>query len=225
MKRATVDRIVAVGYAAVDFVVVLIPAVVLKLSADRGGMGDLDGVDLLVASGVLAGVHAAVAGARLRSEARMAFRRADMWIAAVDAVVVLTLAATLLPMVVLWGLADEQASMADRGFPVVALWLGVQAVAVGLAELTGRYVFWWLEPYPRRAGSWRRSIGRTRRAGRTKPTVRDVDTSPAVEDRPNQDAPTRQEKGAQNTRRWPPLSTVSVGYLPRRLESLPRTTD
>jgi hypothetical protein len=82
---------------------------------------------------------------------------------------VLALGATLLPMVLLWGLADEQASMADRGVPVVALWLGVQAVAVALAELTGRFVFWWLEPHPRRRGSWHRSMGRAHRAGRAKP--------------------------------------------------------
>jgi hypothetical protein len=182
VRRATVDRIAAVGYAALDFVVILMPAVVLNLSADRGGMGDLQGTDLVVASGVLAGVHAAVAGARLRSEARMAFRRSDMWIAAADALVVLALGATLLPTVVLWGLADEQASMADRGFPIVVLWLGVQAVAVGLAELTGRFVFWWLEPHPRRPGSWHRSIGHARPLGRAKPTLRDAATSPSLED-------------------------------------------
>ena len=85
----------------------------------------------------------------------MAVRRADMWIAAGDALVVLAIAATLLPIVVLWRFADEHASMANRGYPVVVLWLGVQLVAVGLAELTGRVVFWWLEPHPRRRGSWR----------------------------------------------------------------------
>jgi len=178
MRRDTVDRIGALGYAAVDFVVIIFPAVALKLTADHGGMGDLDGIDLLLASGVLACAHAVVAGTRLRSEERMAVRRADMWIAAVDAIVVLALAATLLPMVVLWGFADEHASMAERGYPVVALWFGVQAVAVGLAELTGRIVFWWLEPHPRRPGSWRMAIGhastrvnRSNRRGRRQRSV------------------------------------------------------
>jgi hypothetical protein len=72
-----------------------------------------------------------------------------MWIAAVDALVVLTLAATILPVVVLWGFADEHASLANHGYPVVALWFGVQLAAVVLAETTGRVVFWWLEPHPR----------------------------------------------------------------------------
>lgn len=89
----------------------------------------------------------------------MAVRRADMWIAAADALVVLTLAATLLPITVLWRFADEHASMADRGYPVVVLWLGVQVVAVVIAEITGRFVFWWLEPHPRLRGSWRKPIG------------------------------------------------------------------
>ena len=159
MKRDTVDRIAATIYAGVDLVVILAPALALKLAADRGGMGDLDGVDIILASALLGAVHAVIAGLRLRSEERMAVRRADMWIAAADALVVLAFAATLLPLTVLWGFADEHASMADRGFPVVALWLGVQIVAVGLAEATGRFVFWWLEPHPRVRGSWRRPIG------------------------------------------------------------------
>jgi hypothetical protein len=112
-------------------------------------MGDTDGLDLVVASAILGTVHAVIAGARLRSEERTVVRRPDMWIAAVDALVVLTVAATILPLVVVWGFADEHASLADRGYPVVALWFGVQLVAVVLAEATGRVVFWWLEPHPR----------------------------------------------------------------------------
>jgi len=187
VRRVTVDRIGAVGYAAVDFLVIIFPAVALKLTADRGGMGDLNGVDLVLASGVLAAAHAIVAGARLRSEERMAVRRADMWIAAVDAVVVLALAATLLPMVVLWGFADEHASMAERGFPVVAMWFAVQAVAVGLAELTGRFVFWWLEPHPRRPGSWRMAVGHAHRPRLTAPTVEGGAGGPAWQDRQGAD--------------------------------------
>jgi hypothetical protein len=171
VRRDTVDRIAAAVYAAVDFIVIFAPAFALKLAADRGGMGDLDGMDLVLASAGLGAVHALIAGLRLRSEERMAVRRADMWIAAADALVVLTLAATLLPITVLWGFADEHASMVDRGYPVVALWLGIQVVAVGMAEATGRFVFWWLEPHPRLRGSWRKPIG-SRASDRPKPTDR-----------------------------------------------------
>jgi hypothetical protein len=169
VRRESIDRIAPVVYAAVDFAVILVPALALKVAADRGGMGDLNGMDLVLASAGLGLVHAIVAGTRLRSEERMAVRRADMWIAAMDALVVLALTATLLPIIVLWGFADEHASMADRGYPVVALWLGIQIVAVGIAELTGRFVFWWLEPHPRLRGSWRKPMG-SRASNRVKPT-------------------------------------------------------
>jgi hypothetical protein len=149
MRRQVIDAVAPPIYAGIDFLVILAPALAVKIASDRGGMGDTRGLDLLVASAALGAVHAVVAGARLRSEERTAVRRADMWIAAVDALVVLTFAATILPVVVLWGFADEHASIANRGYPVVALWAGVQAVAVVIAETTGRLVFWWLEPHPR----------------------------------------------------------------------------
>lgn len=142
-----VDAIAPPVYAVVDFAVILAPALAFKLASDRGGLGDTKGMDLVVASAVLGGVHAVIAGARLWSEEHIAVRRADMWIAAIDALVVLALAATLLPAVVLWGFADEHASIANRGYPVTLLWVGVQVVAVILAEVTGRSVFWWLEPH------------------------------------------------------------------------------
>jgi hypothetical protein len=148
MRRQLVDSIAPLIYALIGFAVILAPALAVKIASDRGGMGDTDGIDLVVASTILGTLHALVAGSRLRSEERTAVRRADMWIAAVDALVVLTLAATVLPLVVLWGFADEHSSIADRGYPVIALWFGVQLVAVALAELTGRVVFWWLEPHP-----------------------------------------------------------------------------
>ena len=149
MRRELVDKIAPPIYGAVDFGVILTPALALKIASDRGGMGDADGLDLVIASTILGTVHAVIAWSRLRSEERIAVRRADMWIAAIDALVVLALAATLLPVVVLWGFADEHASIAYRGYPVVVLWAGVQLVAVAAAEATGRVVFWWLEPHPR----------------------------------------------------------------------------
>lgn len=143
------DAVAPVVYGIVDFVAVVAPAVAFKLASDRGGLGDADGLDLVVASTAIGTVHAVVAGARLRDEEQIAVRRADMWISAIDALVVLGLAATLLPAAVLWGFADEHASIADRGYPVVALWAGLQLVAVALAEATARAVFWWLEPHRR----------------------------------------------------------------------------
>lgn len=149
MRREIVDRAAPPVYAAVDFAVILAPAMAVKLAADRGGMGDAEGVDLIAASAVLGLVHAFFAWKRLQHEEHVAVRRADMWISAVDALVVLALGATVLLLAILYGFADEHASVADRGYPVVVLWTGVQVVAVVVAELTGRFVFWWLEPHPR----------------------------------------------------------------------------
>lgn len=147
MNRQLVDEIAPPIYAAIDFTVILVPALAVKLASDRGGMGDAEGVDLIVASTILGIGHAALAWMRLRSEERIAVRRADMWIAAFDALVVLAFGATMLLVASLYGFADEHASLADRGYPVVVLWVGIQLVAIAAAEGTGRFVFWWLEPH------------------------------------------------------------------------------
>ncbi|MGK2929062.1 MAG: hypothetical protein ACSLFO_05735 [Acidimicrobiales bacterium] len=147
MRREIVDVVAPPIYAAVDLVVILSPAIAFQVAADRGGMGDARARDLVVASALLGTIHAVVAWSRLRTEERIVVRRADMWLAAIDALVVLALGASLLPLAVLYGFAEEHASFADRGYPVVALWAGLQAVAVVAAEITGRFVFSWLEPH------------------------------------------------------------------------------
>lgn len=146
MRRHLVDHVAPPIYAAVDFAAIMAPALYLKVAADRAGLGEAQGVDLLLASAVIGTVHAVLAWSRLRSEKRIARRRADLWIAAIDALVVLALGATLLLIAVLHGFFAEHASLADRGYPVVALWIGIQLVAVTAAEATGWFVFWWLEP-------------------------------------------------------------------------------
>jgi len=161
MRRHVVDRVAPPVYAAIDFAVILAPALAVKLAADRGGMGDAEGIDLILASTVLGGVHAGFAWNRLLHEEHVAVRRADMWISALDALAVLALGATVLLLAIFYGFADEHASVADRGYPVVALWTGVQALAVVIAEVSGRVVFWWLEPHPR---ARRRDRGSARRA-------------------------------------------------------------
>jgi hypothetical protein len=133
-------------YAIVDWLVIMAPALAIEFAGDRGGLGDTEGLDLLGASAVIATIHAIVAARRLRDEERMAVRRADVWIASIDALVVLALATTLLVLVGLVSFPDEHAALANRGYPVVLLWAGLQIVAVVLAEVTGRLVFRWLEP-------------------------------------------------------------------------------
>lgn len=151
MTRATVDRFAPPLYALLCVGVLLSPAIAVTLSSQRGGMREAADADLLIASGSIGLILAVLSMVRLRSEETAAVRRADMWIAALDSLVVLLLAATVLPLVVLWGFTDEHATMAQRGYPVVVLWSGVQFLAILLAEATGRVVFWWLEPHESRA--------------------------------------------------------------------------
>ena len=155
-RRQAVDLIAPPLYALLCVAVLLSPAVAITLSSDRGGMREAADADLVVASALLGVGLAALSMWRLRSEEIRAVRRADMWIASIDSLVVLLFGATVLPLVVLWGFTDEHATMAQRGYPVVLLWSGVQLAAIALAEVVGRVVFWWLEPHEQRAASRRR---------------------------------------------------------------------
>lgn len=148
--RHWLELLAVAVYAVVDWLVIMAPALAVELSADRGGIGESEGLDLLIASAAIATPHAFVAARRLRDEERIAVRGADIWIASLDALVVLALSTTLLVVAVLASFPDEHASLVNRGYPVVLLWIGIQLAAVLLAEGTGRLVFWWLEPH--RAG-------------------------------------------------------------------------
>jgi hypothetical protein len=147
MSTRTVDQAVATAYALACFAVVLAPALAVRWGVLRAGIEGVGGRDLLVASCLVGAGHAVVAWLRLRSEERTALRRSHMWIASLNALVVLALSGSLLLLLVLHSFPDEHAAIARRGFPVVVLWAGVQVVAVALAEATGRFFFWWLEPH------------------------------------------------------------------------------
>ncbi len=155
VRHEALDLIAPPVYALLCVAVLLAPAIAITLGSDRGGMREAADADLVVASAALGVGLAALSMWRLRSEEIRAVRRADMWIASLDSLVVLMFGATVLPLVVLWGFTDEHATMAQRGYPVVLLWSGVQLAAIVLAEVVGRVVFWWLEPHEQRASSRR----------------------------------------------------------------------
>jgi hypothetical protein len=154
--KRTVDHLVAAIYAAACFGAVLAPALAVRWAVFRSDIAGVGGRDIVAASVLVGAGHAAVAWARLRCEKRTAARRSHIWIASLNALVVLALTASLLVLAVLRVFADEHAAIINRGLPVVALWAGLQVIAVALAELTGRVVFWWLEPHPapHRACRW-----------------------------------------------------------------------
>jgi hypothetical protein len=156
MTHRTVDHLVAGAYAAACFGAVLAPALAVRWAVFRSDIGGVAGRDVVAASVLVGAGHAAVAWTRLRCEKRTAARRSHIWIASLNALVVLALSASLLVLTVLRLFADEHARFANHGLPVVALWAGLQLIAVALAEMTGRLVFWWLEPdpAPHRACRW-----------------------------------------------------------------------
>ena len=152
-------RLVAHLYALVDAAVILAPAIAVRATGARSGIDGAYSLDLLVASGILAVAHGVVAGRRLLDEERSAARRLDVWIASLNALVVLALASTLLIAGILVGFADQHVWLVYQGVPVVALWVGMQLIAVVLAELTGRGVYRFLEEAvaeERRSGRLRR---------------------------------------------------------------------
>jgi hypothetical protein len=140
---------VGAGFALAGFIVVLAPAVAVRaeevLNAGVGSMDD----DILAASAAMGAVHMVLAWRRLRDQERIAARRLHVWIASLNALVVLALNASVLLLIVLYWFPDEHASLANRGFPVFLLWAAVQGVAILLAEATARVFFWWLEPHGR----------------------------------------------------------------------------
>jgi hypothetical protein len=146
MRPGPLAKALAVVYAIVDAGVIVAPAVAVRATGQRVGIeGEYD-IDLLVASLIIGVVHGVIAWRRLVDEERAAERAVDVWIASIDALVVLALSSTFLITAVLLGFTDIHALLAARGAPVVLLWAGVAIIAVVFAELTGHLVYRWLEP-------------------------------------------------------------------------------
>lgn len=138
------------GFAAMHLVVLVTPALVIAAAADKGGLAGSHGVDLVIASTVIGGIHALVVWRRLRFELRHGVAFANACIAAFDALVVLAAVATGLLFAVLGGLAPEHTAVLNQGVGVLMLWIGVQLVAVGASELVRTAVVRWLVPRQRR---------------------------------------------------------------------------
>jgi hypothetical protein len=147
VSRRAVDIAVAVGLAAAGFAVIVIPAVAMRWEVLEAGVGSMDD-DILLASILVGLAHVALAWRRLRDEERMAGPRAHLWIASLNALVVLALSASLLLLAVLISFPDEHLTLGHRGFPFVTMWGALQLIAVALAEAAARLTFWWLDAGP-----------------------------------------------------------------------------
>lgn len=134
------------AFASIHVAVVLAPAVVLAAAADKGGLSWAHGFDLVAASLLLGVATGFVVWRRLHHELHEGVMFRSAFLAEFDALVVLALLSTGLLMVVLGGFAPEHAAILNQGWPVVALWTGVQFVAIGLAERARSAVLTWMEP-------------------------------------------------------------------------------
>lgn len=144
-RRRLLTEAAAAAYALAVVAVVVAPAVVLVLAGARGGLGvTRQGFDLTVASGLVGLAYAVVALRRLRRQGTPERSRTDAWLAAAQALSVLALLSSLLLALMLLLAAPLQVVLADAELPLVALWVGGQLLAVGLAELTERASFRWL---------------------------------------------------------------------------------
>jgi hypothetical protein len=156
VNRRVTDTAVAAGFALAGCAVVLAPALVMRVGVLDAGVGSVDD-DILIASVLVGLVHAVLAWNRLHGDEGTRQRRTYVWIASLDALVVLALGASLLLLAVLISFPDEHTSLGNRGFPVVTMWAAIQLVAVLLAEATARIMLWWLEPREGRSTSAARS--------------------------------------------------------------------
>ena len=120
------------------------PAAVLAVAADKGGVPDRDGRVLLGASLVVGAASGALAAHRLRAGAEPGRDPRDAVLAALDSVVVLALGSTGLLFVALGAYEPLAPLLINRGWPVVLSWMLAQVAAAVLAELTRSAVARWL---------------------------------------------------------------------------------
>jgi hypothetical protein len=132
-----------VNLAALGFAVVVAPAVAMRWQLMDDGLGGIDS-DILIASIFMGLVHVVVSVWMTRRSLVAHRRWTPVWLARINALVVLALSASLLLQAVLWYLPEEQHSLASRGFAVVLVWCGIQLVAIVLAEATAYGVLRWL---------------------------------------------------------------------------------
>ena len=103
-RRRVTDTLVAAGFALAGLVVVLFPAVAVQSDILNAGVGSLED-DVFVASAAVGVVHMVLAWRRLVDEERTATRRLHLWIASLNALVVLALGASLLLLSILYTFA------------------------------------------------------------------------------------------------------------------------
>ncbi|MDK3256066.1 hypothetical protein [Blastococcus capsensis] len=152
--RRTVRESAAALYGLAALGVVVAPALILDSTAAGGGVApSWQALDLLAVSAVLGLGYGVVCYRRLRRQSTMTRSRPNVWIGAVHAFVALALLSSVLLAVVLHQLGNLQTPLAGQEWTLLALWGGVQLLAIAVAEAVERGVFRWLTSPERRAAA------------------------------------------------------------------------
>ncbi|CCG04888.1 hypothetical protein [Blastococcus saxobsidens] len=152
--RRTIREGAAALYGLAALGVVVAPALILDSTATGGGVApSWQAWDLLAVSAVLGLGYGVVCYRRLRRQSTMTRSRPNVWIGAAHALVALALLSSVLLAVVLHQLGDMQAPLAGQEWTLLALWGGVQLLAIAVAEAVERGVFRWLTSPERRAAA------------------------------------------------------------------------
>jgi hypothetical protein len=134
----------AAGFAAAVVAVLLAPSLVLDGATARGGASRAAGIDVIVVSALVALPYAAVVARRLGRLRSPGEREADRWLSSLHGLVVLALAASALPAVVLHETSLLHARVVDAEWPVLLSWAALLGLAVLVSEGTRRLSARWL---------------------------------------------------------------------------------
>lgn len=136
-----------IAYAVLVLGALVAPALALDVATARGGAARGQGLDLVVIGIVVAVLYVAYLQRVLRAPVTSR-ERTDRWLSAVHGLIVLWVAASVLPAVFLHSSTRLHARVVDAEWPVIAAWALVLAAAVVLAELVRRGSLQWLSRDP-----------------------------------------------------------------------------
>ncbi len=141
------NTVVVLAYTLANGAVLVAPAAVLAVDAAGAEVPLAHGADLVMGSAALALVHGVIVWRWLAwaTSPGSRSRVVSAYISSLNALVVLALTATGLLIAVLAGFAGIHVLLAVAGWPVVALWVGVEGAAVVLSEIARRRFFTWVE--------------------------------------------------------------------------------
>lgn len=138
--RPPVCALVAAGTAAA----VAVPGVLVEVAEDRGGIGEVDTIDLFVVSAVLAAGAAVATATAARRALTKGHPTANVIIAAFDGIIATVCTAIVgLVAFLLLHVREEEAIGEGLGIEL-ATWTALEFAAAGAGLVTSHAMLWWL---------------------------------------------------------------------------------